>query len=240
MRLAVSGTASQGKTTLIKDFLAVWSMYTTPSKSYRDVLSENNLLHSSKTTQHTQQCILDFMVKQLSETNKDDNIILDRCPLDNLIYSMWMNSKDNKAVTDSFISESIKKMQQSMKHIDIIFWIPYSESIAIASDDLRDTDVEYIKEIDALFKEIYTQSLYNDKFSLLPKGDRPPIIMVSGTRENRIMQIADYVDLQGSVVEPDEQFMSQLTTPEGADQLEQLLKQQKSALMDETKKIFVG
>jgi predicted ATPase len=240
MRLAVSGTASQGKTTLIKDFLAVWPMYTTPSKSYRDVLSENNLQHSSKTSQHTQQCILDFMVKQLSETNKDDNIIMDRCPLDNLIYSMWMNSKDNKVVTDDFIDESIRKMQQSMKHIDIIFWIPYSESIAIAPDGLRDTDVEYIKEIDALFKEIYMQSLYNDKFSLLPKGDRPPIIMISGTRENRIMQIADYVDLQGSVVEPDEQFMSQLATPEGENQLEQLLKQQKSALMDETKKIFVG
>jgi predicted ATPase len=240
MRLAVSGTASQGKTTLIKDFLAVWPMYKTPSKSYRDVLVENNLQHSSKTTQHTQQCILDFMVKQLSETSKDDNIIMDRCPLDNLVYSMWMNSKDNKVVTDDFIADSIKKMQQSMKHIDIIFWIPYSESIAIAPDSLRDTDLEYIKEVDALFKEIYTQNLYNVDFSLFLKGDRPPIISISGTRENRIMQIADYVDLQGTVVEPDEQFMSQLTTPEGANQLEQLIKQQKSALLDETGNIFVG
>lgn len=240
MRLAISGTAGQGKTTLIKDFLAVWPMYSTPSKSYRDVLVENNLQHSSNTSELAQERILDFMVEQLSKTDKDDNIIFDRCPLDNLVYSLWMNNKDNSIVSDKFITESIRKMQQSMKYIDIIFWIPYSAAIPVVQDGLRDANVEYIKEIDALFKEIYMQSVYNPDFSLLPKGDRPPIIAVTGTRENRIMQIADYVDLQGSVVEPDEQFMSQLTSPEGAEQLEQLIKQQKSALLDETGSIFVG
>lgn len=240
MRLAISGTAGQGKTTLIKDFLAVWPMYSSPTKSYRDVLIEKNLQHSSRTSEQTQQCILDFMVEQLKETSKDDNIIFDRCPLDNLVYSLWMNSKDNTAISDEFIAKCIKKMQQSMKYIDIIFWIPYSAAIPVVQDGLRDADVEYIKEIDALFEEIYMQSVYNPDFSLLPKGDRPPIITLTGTRENRIMQIADYVDLQGSVVEPDEQFMSQLATPEGADQLEQLIKQQKSALLDESGKIFVG
>lgn len=240
MRLAISGTAGQGKTTLIKDFLAVWPMYSTPAKSYRDVLVDNNLQHSSKTSEQTQQCILDFMVDQLKKTSKDDNIIFDRCPLDNLVYSMWMNSKDSSIVSDDFIADSIKKMQQSMSHIDIIFWIPYSAAIPVVQDGLRDADVEYIKEIDALFKEIYMQSVYNPDFSLLPKGDRPPIIAVTGTRENRIMQIADYIDLQGGVVEPDEEFMGQLASPEGAEQLEQLIKQQKSALLDETGSIFVG
>lgn len=240
MRIAISGTAGQGKTTVIKDFLAVWNMYSTPAKSYRDIIVEKNLQHSSNTTQETQQAVLDFMVEQLQSTDENSNIIFDRCPLDNVVYSMWMHGQDSKKISSKFIDDSIKKMQKSMKAIDIIFWIPYSESIAIADDAMRDTNVEYIKDIDAIFKEIYMQSIYNEDFNLMVKGERPPIIPIHGSRQNRIMMIADYIDLQGGSVEPDEEFMSQLSSPEGAEQLQQLVKQQKEALLGETGKIFVG
>lgn len=240
MRIAISGTAGQGKTTVIKDFLAVWNMYSTPTKSYRDIIVEKNLQHSSNTTQETQQAVLDFMVEQLQTTDENSNIIFDRCPLDNVVYSMWMHGQDSKKISSKFIDDSIKKMQKSMKSVDIIFWIPYSESIAIADDAMRDTNVDYIKDIDAIFKEIYMQSIYNEDFNLMVKGERPPIIPIHGSRQNRIMMIADYVDLQGGSVEPDEEFMSQLSSPEGAEQLQQLVKQQKEALLGETGKIFVG
>jgi len=240
MRIAISGTAGQGKTTVIKDFLAVWNMYSTPTKSYRDIIVEKNLQHSSNTTQETQQAVLDFMVEQLQTTDENSNIIFDRCPLDSVVYSMWMHGQDSKKISSKFIDDSIKKMQKSMKSVDIIFWIPYSESIAIADDAMRDTNVDYIKDIDAIFKEIYMQSIYNEDFNLMVKGERPPIIPIHGSRQNRIMMIADYVDLQGGSVEPDEEFMSQLSSPEGAEQLQQLIKQQKSALLDETGNIFVG
>ena len=44
MRIAISGTACQGKTTLIKDFLEQWPSYTTPKKTYKDYKSQNFLL----------------------------------------------------------------------------------------------------------------------------------------------------------------------------------------------------
>ena len=49
MRIAVSGTACQGKTTFIKYFIKEWPMYSTPEKTYRDFISENNLPHSENT-----------------------------------------------------------------------------------------------------------------------------------------------------------------------------------------------
>ena len=46
MRIAISGTACQGKTTLITDFLEQWPNYKTPKKTYRYVIKENKIYHS--------------------------------------------------------------------------------------------------------------------------------------------------------------------------------------------------
>jgi len=50
MRIAISGTANIGKSTLLQDFLQEWSMYGREVKTYRDVLAEKELPHSKQTT----------------------------------------------------------------------------------------------------------------------------------------------------------------------------------------------
>ena len=47
MRIAFSGTGNSGKTTLLKSFLYTWKNYSTPEKTYRDVIEEKDLQHSS-------------------------------------------------------------------------------------------------------------------------------------------------------------------------------------------------
>ena len=86
MRIAISGTACQGKTTFINDFLQEWPNYETPEKTYRDVLDKDN--HSESTDEDNQWDVLNFMVDQLQEYRKGDNVIFDRCPLDNLVYTL--------------------------------------------------------------------------------------------------------------------------------------------------------
>jgi predicted ATPase len=58
MRISISGCAGSGKSTLLKAFLNRWPMYSTPLKTYRDVIKENNLSHSSNTNDETQLTIL--------------------------------------------------------------------------------------------------------------------------------------------------------------------------------------
>ena len=86
MRLALSGTASTGKSTLIKDFLVKWPNYTTNTTSYREKLKALNLPHSKKCTQETQWAILNHMVDEMQKFDKNSNVIFDRCPLDNIVY----------------------------------------------------------------------------------------------------------------------------------------------------------
>ncbi len=52
MRLAISGTAAQGKTTLLESFLENWNMYESPKDTYRSVIKKSK--HSKKTNKDTQ------------------------------------------------------------------------------------------------------------------------------------------------------------------------------------------
>jgi len=239
MRIAFSGTANTGKTTLIKDFLTVWPMYSTPSKTYRDIIAESSITHSKNVNKQGQEAILDFMVDSMQGKTADDHIAYDRCPLDNVIYSLWANEKASSDIDDAFIEKCAKRVRESLKNLDIIFWIPYTERITIAQDNMRETDSVYIKEIDNLFEVIYNQYICNDKFFLFDNEDRPAIIPIhSSNRFMRIKEIANYIHENGSMVVPDDSWVEELqnaTKPEDAQHaVEDLIKQQKQQLLKDT------
>ena len=228
MRIAFSGTGNSGKTTLVKSFLYTWKNYTTPEKTYREILEEDNLPHSSKTTTKTQEKILNFMIDQVQSAEKDSNIIFDRCPLDNIAYSMWCNEKKVKGFSNSYVSEQIELMKESMRSLDIIFLCRFDESQAIQDDGFRDTDKNFIKEVDNIFHSLYMQYTQNPESDVFfPKGDSPCIIELPNKGQDRIDLISQYVTPEGVMYGDEESIFSDI------DKLEQLVTQQKSALDQE-------
>jgi predicted ATPase len=225
MRLAISGTACVGKSTLLKAFLQRWPMYGTPLKTYRDVITENDLEHSSKTTEETQLLILDWMMTTQEKFKKEDNIIFDRCSWDNLAYTLVGNANDK--INNEVTAASISLVRESLKNIDIIFWLRHDEDIAIVDDGLRDVSKDHILEVDDVFAQLYEQyaeDLETDIF--YPKEDCPAIIEVYGkTVDDRISFISNFIDDKGELIEPDENFFSE----ENLQVLEQMLKEQEKA-----------
>jgi|TARA_R100000329_G_scaffold144129_1_gene128651 predicted ATPase len=230
MRIAFSGTGNSGKTTLVKSFLYTWKNYTTPEKTYREVLEEENLPHSSKTTTKTQEKILNFMIEQVQEADKDSNIIFDRCPLDNIAYSMWCNEKKVKGFTNSYVAKQIELMRESMRFLDIIFLCRFDESQVVEDDGFRDTDKEFIKEVDNIFQSLYLQYTQNPEADVFfPKGDSPCIIELPNKGQERIDLIAEYVTPDGNMYGDDSSIFSDI------DELEKLVIQQKAAHDQEEK-----
>lgn len=206
MRIAISGTGSIGKTTLIKDFLQQWSNYQTPEKTYRDFLGDK---HSSNGCEETQWNILNFMVEELQKYDKDSNVIFDRCPLDNLVYTLWLFEKGK--VSKAFVDKCIPIIRESMRFLDIIFFIPITAAakVVIEDDGKRDADPVFISEIDNLFKAMqdqYQKAADADVF--FPKDDSPGIIEIFGNRAERIALIQQYLDSEGKLIEPDTSFLT--------------------------------
>jgi hypothetical protein len=234
MRIAISGTANLGKSTLVKDFLQEWDMYGREVKTYRDVLNEKQLPHSKKTTKESQKAILDYMVETLKEFKKDDKVIFDRCPLDNLVYSMWAMSQEDSDIDEEFIDECIPIVREALTNLDIIFFIPMTKhnKIDIEDDGFRETDKQYIKEIDSFFKVLqrhYHEHPQDNPF--FPRDDSPALIEVFGSREERMGMIKLYIDAEGDLIGGD--GSSDIFNPENLDVMEKLLESQGLAKKEE-------
>ena len=236
MRILISGTANTGKTTLIKDFLNNWPNYRTPESSYRDLIKEKNYPHSKKCNQEGQWAILNCMIDEMQKYSKDDTVIFDRGPLDCLVYSLWACEMSSSDIDEQFISKMIPIVKESMKNLDVIFYIPISKSspIPINNDGFREVDPTYITEIDNIFKAIF--HLYQHSFNdnpFLPSDDCPAIIEIFGSREERIALMQQYLNVDGEVIGEEG---GSILDPHNIRELEKLLEDQLTA--DQKEKLF--
>ena len=232
MRIAFSGTGNSGKTTLLKSFLYTWEGYTTPEKTYRDMLEEKSLPHSSNLTTDTQESILNFMIDQVQSTKKDDSVAFDRCPFDAIAYSMWAHDKKVEGFTKQFVTEQINLMKESMRSLDIIFLCRFDPNQSISDDGFRDTDKKFIVEVDNIFYSLYRQYTEHPEADIFfPKGDSPCLILLPDKGQERIDLIGEYITTEG-VMYGDE---SSIFNSENIDKLEQLVMQQKNVAEAEEK-----
>jgi len=235
MRIAICGTANVGKSTLIQDFLNEWDMYGREVKTYRDVLNEKGLPHSKQTTKESQKAILDYMVETLKEFRKGDKVIFDRCPLDNLVYSMWAMSQEDSDVDEDFVDECIPIVREALTNLDIIFFIPMTKfnGIKVEDNGVREVDEKYIKEIDSFFKVLqrhYHENPQDNPF--FPRDDSPALIEVFGNKQERMQMIKLYIDAEGDIIGGDGGG-SEIFNPENLDIMEKLLESQGLSKKDE-------
>lgn len=207
MRLAISGTAAQGKTTTLNAFLDNWSMYKTPEHSYRSIIQDTKS-HSAQTNKETQWSILNHMLDQMEKYTAKDHVIFDRCPLDNLVYSLWSYHKGIGDIDELFIEKCIPIVRESMKMLDIIFLIPITNVTQdkIQDDGVRETDAEYILEIDNFFKAMYA-SWSKEDVRFFPKEDRAAIVEIFGTTEERIKMQGFYINEAGNMYGEEESLV---------------------------------
>lgn len=226
MRISLSGTSNTGKSTLYQSFLNKWPMYKTNKKTYRDVIVENDLSHSSNTNDETQLMILNWMMEELEKNKNEPYYIYDRCPWDNLVYTLHGNSKGT--ISDETTAATISFVKESMKCLDIIFWLPHSDKIKVVDDGMRDTNITFIKEVDTIFEDLYkhySNDLENDLF--YPKEDSPAIIPIDDTFltvDDRLYFISEFIDKNGNLIETDPD--SSILQPENIELMENMLEEQ--------------
>jgi len=230
MRIAISGSACQGKTTLVNDILKKWPMYKRSKELYRSYIKKNDIGLNKNVTKESQLEILNLILQDIKSSSKDDNVIFDRCCLDNIVYSLWSNAKSSSDIDDDFIRQCIPLVQESMHHLDIIFFLPITSvaPVTIEPKSHRDTDPLYISEIDNIFKVISHGLNKTGKSPFFPDEDRPPIIEIFGSPEERIEMVKLYISNSGSLVEDNSIFST-----ENIDMMETILKTQKQVFKDE-------
>lgn len=210
MRIAVIGTQCVGKTTFIDDFLKTWPMYKRGDTSYRELAKKNaKVTLNREGTEEGQQIIRDALVDDMMKYTSNDNVIFDRCILDNLVYSLWLYEK-KKNLSDMFMETSFHMCREAMKFIDVVFYIPllekYPVKIVKDQDGQRDIDPVYREEIANIYKSV-AKSYYDHKSAVFAMDDSPALIEIFGTREERIAMTKLYINEEGQVYGDDQSLI---------------------------------
>ena len=198
MRIAVSGTTKTGKSCYIEDFLDIWSDYKTPEKSYRDVVDDAESLREGGTTEEIQKKILDHMCGEHKKYTPTSRVIFDRCPLDNLAYTIW--AYDKEKVDEDFVGESIESVKEAMRGIDIIFFFPISKTSPIDYKFTPDQAI-FRSEVNNIYRSFYDQWMNNPKCGFFDPRDKPAIIEIFGTRQERIALTRMYLNDAGDPID---------------------------------------
>jgi predicted ATPase len=198
--ISVSGAQGVGKTTFINDFLIQYPTYTSPTRTYRDIIKEKGLDINKETTESTQKIILDAIIESMSEYTRGDNVIFDRSPLDNLVYSIWAFDKDVGDFTEEFVADCITICKQAMQRLDLMLFIPVTKLNNIeemdTQDGTRELDPVYQKEINELFVGLkHHRDIGDDTY--FQKGDCSPIIEIFGNRSERLGLVQLYLNEDG-------------------------------------------
>lgn len=212
MRIALIGAQNTGKTTLVENFIKNWPMYKRPETTYRDLIKEKNLDVNKQGTRDSQRAILNALVDevQLACAKEDKYIIFDRCTVDNIAYTLWHYAKQTEGFSVEYVIDSKAIAALTLKHLDIIFYVPVRKEIPIVQRDGRETDLVYREEIDNIFDAL-VESYEKQTKAFFPVEDCPAVIRLEGPPDTWIPQMTLYIKENGnSFAEEDGSLLSDL------------------------------
>lgn len=197
-KIGIIGTQCVGKSTLIQDMKDKWPMFSSPEKSYRDLIKEKNLPINKEGTKESQETILNFLVDEAMENVGKKRVIYDRTPIDNLVYSLWLFDKGISNVDEAFIDKTVSLVRNSIKFYSVIFYIPFcaENDVLLTAKPNRDVDPEYRSEIGHLFEGIY-KAWEKTGSRFFDTNDCPAFIPLYGNRQERIAMLSMYINDKG-------------------------------------------
>lgn len=168
-RIALVGASSTGKTTVYELLKNKLPKYEFINESTRTVGSYGFSINEAGTSE-TQLAISSFHLEALL---KPGNVVLDRCYMDLLVYSRYMN--EISVETYNYIEATWNRVKNEYTHY-IYFPIEFKS----VDDGVRSVNEDWRKAID-------------EEFQLLLEGVRKPYLTVTGSPLQRVEQILQFI-----------------------------------------------
>jgi hypothetical protein len=190
MRIAITGSHSLGKSTVVNQWVDRHPNYRREEEPYR-ALS----LHGPYTIEFREASTrlqnglqLYYNIGRVHRyCLATDNVIFDRAPVDYLAYSMYTAAQGLSDIDNCFVESMVPVVRESLDRLDILAFVPKSAEwpVEMEDDGIRPVNHAYRDDVDAIFKQIYRES----RFDLFPNPDGPRLIELVGPPEQRIAQL---------------------------------------------------
>ena len=186
MRIAISGAHSQGKSTVVWDWVKRHPHYIREEEPFRALHAEGYDIQFRQECNRLHNGIQ--MYYNASRVNaygaSNDCVIFDRSPVDYIAYSQYTADYATTDIDNAFVEGMVPRVRQTLEHIDLLVFVPISDQwpVEMEDDGIRPIDLPYRSEVDAIFKQIYREK----RFDVMPARNPPHLIELWGPREARL------------------------------------------------------
>ena len=180
MRIAFTGAQSTGKTTLLQEMKKKLPGYFFVDEVTRLVKKSYGVNINEAGGTNTQLYILSEHIK--NHLNYHENLVLDRCILDGYVYTKYQVERGN---VDSNVLDAFNSVFGLLfDKLDVVFYTD-PKDVDLEDDGERSSDIKFREDIISIFDNII-----NFKLSL---HNRSKIVVLSGTVEQRVEKILNYI-----------------------------------------------
>jgi nicotinamide riboside kinase len=187
MIISFTGAQSTGKTTLLNNIRSLNPFYIEyVAEVTRRIKREFNLPINESGGDLTQTMIMSDHIANVYQKYNCDNVILDRCALDGIVYTQWLY---NKGKVSKEVLQWAKKIYNTLiDEYDIIF-VTSPADVPLVDDGERSVDKKFREEIIDIF------DMYIDDMKIYSVGEN--VFAVEGTVEERIKYIKKVLEDKG-------------------------------------------
>ncbi|MCP9835648.1 MULTISPECIES: AAA family ATPase [unclassified Cyanobium] len=194
MRIAISGSHSLGKSTVVNDWVASQPGFRREEEPYRalGLFGPYEIKFREASTRLQNGIQLYYNISRIHRyASRSDDVIFDRAPVDYLAYSQYTANQATTDIDDAFVASMVPAVRESLDHLDILAFVPKSETwpVAMEEDGIRPVDHAYRDDVDAIFKEIYRDG----RFDVMPQEQAPRLIDLIGPAEQRLDQLKNAI-----------------------------------------------
>jgi hypothetical protein len=195
MRIAISGSHSLGKSTIVNEWVASHPHFQREEEPYRalGLYGPYEILFRDASTKLHNGIQMYYNIGRVYRyCHFTDNVIFDRSPVDYIAYSQFTATQGTTDINEAFVESMVPAVKESLGHLDILAFVPKSDAwpVAMEDDGIRPVDHAYRDAVDAIFKQIYRDG----RFDVLPKKNGPHLVELWGSREQRLAQLQAAID----------------------------------------------
>ena len=187
MIISFTGAQSTGKTTLLNNIRSLNPFYIEyVAEVTRRIKREFNLPINESGGDLTQTMIMSDHIANVYQKYNCDNVILDRCALDGIVYTQWLY---NKGKVSKEVLQWAKKIYNTLiGEYDVIF-VTSPADVPLVDDGERSVDKKFREEIIDIF------DMYIDDMKIYSEGEN--VFDVEGTVEERMKYIKNILEVRG-------------------------------------------
>ena len=186
MRVAVSGSHSVGKSTLIAGFLSRHPEYAHEAEAFEVLGDDIELTESGAPTPEGLLLLLNYTVAAVADRAAQARVMFERSPVDYLAYAAASARAWPPGEVQSFLRAQKPIVRASTRQLDLIVYLPLPTAGAVRR---RGEDKAFRRRVDNCLRK----ALFDDRYGLFADG-LPCVVALPTDPEQQLRELSRLAD----------------------------------------------